>query len=167
MKALSTRYEVATSPYNHDLRAVGQALEAQGISTFELKAQGGHYVVSGTPEKPPTLIGALRHWRRRPLVLTYSAQDIVILEKKGQGRRTATGRLPDFYNVSNVLRTVGAYLDGKNARLLEIQIRPLTLTLMYQATGGHPLVEDRTIASFYKIFTEMHGRRSGPTTLQP
>jgi hypothetical protein len=158
---------VATSPYNHDLRAVGQALEAQGISTFELKAQGGHYVVSGTPEKPPTLMAALRHWRRGPRVLIYTAQDIVVLEKKGQGRRAANGQLPDFYNVSNVLRTVGAYLDVKNARLLEIQKRPLTLTLMYQGTGGHPIVEDRTIASFYKIFTQMHGRRSRPMTLQP
>jgi hypothetical protein len=158
---------VATSPYNHDLRAVGQALEAQGISTFELKVQTGRYVVSGTPEKPATLMAALRHWRRGPRVLIYSAQDIVMLDKKGRERRTANGQLPDFYNVSNVLRTVGAYLDVRNARLLEIQKRPLTLTLMYQATAGHPMVEDRTIASFYKIFTEMHASRAGPTGLQP
>ena len=155
------------SLYNHELRAVGQAIEAQGISTFELKAQPGRYVVSGTPEKPPTLMAALRNWRRGPRVLIYTAQDINVLDKKGQARRAANGQLPDFYNVSNVLRTVGAYLDVKNARLLEIQKRPLTLTLMYQTTGGHPLVEDRTIASFYKIFTELHARRSRPTKLQP
>ena len=161
---------VAGSFYNHELRAIGQALEAQGILTFELKAQVGRYVVSGAPEKPESLVAALRHWRRnswqgRPRTVTYTAQDITTLEKKGQARRAANGQLPDFYNVSNILRTVGAYLDVKNARLLEIQKRPLTLTLMYQTTGGHPFVEDRTIASFYKIFTELHGRRSRPAKL--
>ena len=161
---------MAGSFYNHELRAIGQALEAQGISTFDLKAQVGRYVASGAPEKPESLVVALRHWRRNswrrgPREVTYTAEDINTLEKEGQARRAANGQLPDFYNVSNILRTVGAYLDVKNARLLEMQKRPLTLTLMYQTTGGHPFIEDRTIASFYRTFTELHGRRSRPTKL--
>ena len=161
---------MAGSFYNHELRAIGQALEAQGISTFELKAQVGRYVVSGAPEKPESLIAALRQWRtngwrRGPRTVTYTAQDITTLEKKGQAGRAANGHLPEFYNVSNILRTVGAYLDVKNAHLLEIQKRPLTLTLLYQSMGGHPLVEDRTIASFYKLFTDLHARRSRPPRL--
>lgn len=161
---------MAGSSYNHELRAIGQALETQGISTFELKAQEGRYVVSGAPEKPESLVAALRHWRRNswqrgPRTVTYTSLDIHTLKKKGQARRAANGQVPDFYNVSNILRTVGAYLDVKNASLLEIQKRPLTLTLMYQTTGGHPFIEDRTIASFYQTFTELHGRRSRPTKL--
>jgi len=161
---------MAGSFYNHELRAIGQALEAQGISTFDVKVQVGRYVVRGAPEKPESLLAALRHWRRntwqgRPRTVTYAAQDITTLEKKGQARRASNGQLPDFYNVSNILRTVGAYLDVKNARLLEIQKGPLTLTLMYQTTGGHPFVEDRTIASFYNTFTELHARRSRPGKL--
>ena len=161
---------MAGSSYNHELRTIGQALETQGISTFELKAQEGRYVVSGAPERPQSLVAALRHWRRNswqrgPRTVTYTALDVHTLEKKGQARRAANGQLPDFYNVSNILRTVGAYLDVKNASLLEIQKRPLTLTLMYRAKGGHPFVEDRTIASFYKTFIELHGRRSRPAKL--
>lgn len=161
---------MAGSSYNHELRAIGQALETQGISTFELKAQEGRYVVSGAPEKPESLVAALRQWRRNswqrgPRTVTYTSLDVHTLEKKGQARRAANGQLPDFYNVSNILRTVAAYLDVKNARLLEIQKRPLTLTLMYQAKGGHPFVEDRTIASFYQTFIELHGRRSRPAKL--
>jgi hypothetical protein len=53
----------------------------------------------------------------------------------------------------------------KNARLLEIQKRPLTLTLTYQTMGGRPFVEDRTIASFYKTFIELHGSRARPAEL--
>jgi hypothetical protein len=154
------RPHVSTLFYNHDLRAVGQAIEAQGISSFELKAVAGQYVVSGTPERPATLVQALRRWRSRRRTLTYTTQDVRTLERKGRQRRVVSGRLPDFYNVSNILRTIGVYLDVKNAHFLEIQKRPLTLTLMYHGPGGHPLVEDRTIASFYKIFMELHGRRS-------
>jgi len=161
---------MAGSFYNHELRAIGQALEAQGISTFDVKVHVGRYVVRGAPEKPESLVAALRHWRRNSWrsgtrTVTYTAQDIGGLEKKGQARRAANGHLPEFYNVSNILRTVGAYLDVKNAHLLEIQKRPLTLTLLYQSTGGHPLVEDRTIASFYKMFTDLHARRSRPPKL--
>ena len=68
--------------------------------------------------------------------------------------------LPDFYNVSNMLRTLGAYLEAKNARLLEIQKRPMTVTILYQNESGHPDVEDRTIASFYNFFIEQYGKRA-------
>jgi hypothetical protein len=42
---------------------------------------------------------------------------------------------------------------------LELHIRPLTVTLLYQNRDGHPQMEDRTIASFFNVFTEMHGKR--------
>jgi hypothetical protein len=32
--------------------------------------------------------------------------------------------------------------------------------LLYQNDGGHPHVEDRTIASFYEIFINQHGKRA-------
>jgi hypothetical protein len=165
LEASLARHQVGPSVYNHELRAVGQAIEAQGFSTFELKVQAGRYVVSGAPERPATWMAALRYWRRRGRTLSYAVNEIKLLEKKGRSRRKANGRLPDFYNVSSILRTVGAYLDVKSARLLEIQKRALTLTLMYQPIGGHLLVEDRTIASFYKLFTDLHGRRSRPDQL--
>jgi hypothetical protein len=87
------------------------------------------------------------------------------LEIKGKTRRTAAGRLPDFYNVSNILRTIGAYLDAKNVRLVEVQKRPLSMTLLYQTTGGYPHLEDRTIASFYEFFIELHSKRARANAL--
>ncbi len=160
-----------TSAYNHELRAVGQALEARVISTFELKTRPGHYVVSGKPDRPPSLTAALRqlhnnHWRRGEHTITFTREDIKQLEIKGKARRAGGGRLPDFYNVSNILRTIGAYLDVKNARLVEIQKRTLTLTLLYQTSNGNPEVEDRPIVSFYETFIELHGKRARSTDLQ-
>jgi hypothetical protein len=149
-----------SSLYNRHLRAIGQALEAQAISTFELKVQAGRYIVNGVPDKPETLMAALIRWRRGPRIHVFDAQTIATLEKKGQARRTTNTRLPDFYNVSNVLRTIGAYLDTRKVRLLQIQKQALTLILTYQSPDGHPHIEDRTIASFHDAFIEMHGQRS-------
>lgn len=159
------RQRVATSVYNRELRAIGQALEGRGISTFELKARLGQYAVSGKPDRPTSLIDLVRQlrnnsWRRGERTITFTPQDINELEIRGRARRRVAGRLPDFYNVSNILRTVGAYLDEKNARLVEIQKRPLSLTLLYQRSGGHPELEDRTIVSFYETFIQLHGKRA-------
>jgi hypothetical protein len=153
------------SSYDQQLRAIGQALEAQNISSFELKTQLGRYVVSGAPEKAASLLDVLRQWRNRnwqrgPRTVTFTPHDIDGWESRGQARRAKPDQLPEFYSVSNILRTVGAYLDAKGARLIEIQKRPLTLTLLYQVADGHPQVEDRTIASFYKTFVDLHGKRS-------
>ena len=92
--------------------------------------------------------------------MSYTAQDLEQLERVGRARRVSPDGLPDFYNVSNMLRTIGAYLEEKNARLLEIQKRPMTVTILYQNETGHPNVEDRTIASFYNFFIELYGKRA-------
>jgi hypothetical protein len=151
--------------YDQELRAIGQALEAQSISVFEMKPEVDHYIVNGTPERPSSLLDALRQlpkqgWNPGPRTLTLGPQEIAGLERQGRSQRKKPDSLPDFYNLSNTLRTVGAYLNSKNAALLGIQKRPLTLTLLYQSSNGHPQVEDRTIASFYEIFVELYGRRA-------
>ena len=151
--------------YDHHLRVIGQSLEARTINVFELQCQTGRYVVSGTPDKPTSFGAAFRQWRNfglksGPAIMTYTAQDLEQLERVGRARRVRPDGLPDFYNVSNMLRTVGAYLEVKNARLLEIQKRPMTVTILYQNETGHPNVEDRTIASFYNFFIELYGKRA-------
>ena len=88
------------------------------------------------------------------------AEEIEEIERQGKKKRAKSGRLPDFYNLSNTLRTLGAYLNSKDAQLLELHKRPLTVTLLYQNNDGHPHMEDRTLASFFNVFIEMHGKRS-------
>ena len=155
----------AKTSYDQDLRAIGQALETRGITAFELKNQTGRYVVSGTPDKSSSVIASMRRWVRGgesdgSSLINYTAQEIEEIERQGKKRRAKSGRLPDFYNLSNTLRTLGAYLNSKDAELLELHKRALTVTLLYQNNRGHPHMEDRTIASFFDVFLEMHGRRS-------
>ena len=151
--------------YDRHLRAIGQSLEQYRISVFELESKKEAYVVSGTSERPASLVGAIRAWGRGDptdgrRTFTFGLPDIERLERLGKAKRERPGRLPDFYNVSSLLRTVGAYLEGRRARLLQIQKHPLTVTVLYQEENGHPHVEDRTIASFYDFFIEQYGKRS-------
>jgi hypothetical protein len=154
----------ANASYDKDLRAIGQALEVRGITTFELKNQAGRYVVQGAGEKPASVFANVRRWlqggeKEDSTSISYTVQDIEKIDQEGKKRRVRGGRLPDFYSLSNTLRTLGGYLSSKDAQLLELHIRPLTVTLLYQNNDGHPQMEDRTIASFFDVFTEMHSKR--------
>jgi hypothetical protein len=42
----------ATKPYDEDLRAIGQALEARNISVFELKRLADRYVIEVRLRRP-------------------------------------------------------------------------------------------------------------------
>lgn len=155
----------ARIPYDHQLRAIGQSLEAQRINVFELKQRGNFFVVNGKPEKETSLLGALREWQKRlrseglNSSLTYAGRDIENLDRQGKARRATPNRLPDFYSLPNTLRTLGFYLESQEAELLEMQKRSLSVSLLYRNKHGHPNFEERSIASFYNLFLDLHGRR--------
>lgn len=151
--------------YNKSLRAVGQVLETYQLNAFDLTCKDEFYLVRGQAEGGTVLQALLRKWQRslrkgrRFFEQKYNRQDIELLERQGRARRRAGRRLPDFYHLPNVLRTVGAYLDMKEARLLQVSKRDLSLTILYETSQGHPEVEERTIASFYTFFLHLHQRR--------
>ncbi len=154
-----------TASYDQQLRNIGQSLEAQRINVFELKHQAKRFLIKGDPEQEVSLLATLRQWQKRlrhegmNSSLSYELQDIEQLERQGKGQRLRPNRLPDFYALSNVLRTLGAYLDDQGAELIELHKKPLTLMLLYRNRDGHPAVEERSIASFYDYFIKLHGRR--------
>ena len=151
--------------YDQHLRAIGQSLDNKRITTFELKADAERYVVRGVPEKDSRLVGRLRDWRNRMQGASketshgYGRAEIERLDHDGRLNRTKRGRLPDFYSLPNTLRTVGSYLDSKNAELLELHKSPLSVTLLYHNENGHPNMEERSIASFYNLFVALHANR--------
>jgi hypothetical protein len=162
---------LSTSPlnerksYDQDLRAIGQALEARRINVFELKVQRDQYVVRGSPDKSHSLVGKLRDWRERiggralDSAINFGLAELERLDKQGRTKRTKPNRLPDFYSLSNSMRTVGSYLQAKGAELLEIHKGSLNIALLYQDKNGHPNLEERPIASFYNLFLTLHGKR--------
>lgn len=157
-----------SQPYYRILRAIGQSLEAQEPSAFDLKCNGDSYLVQGETRMPSSTLQAwLKRWKHPELKetweLNYTPQDIEHLERSGQEKRRDRHRLPEFHNLSNILRTIGAYLDSKGARLLRVQKKELSMTILYQTRQGHPEIEERTVASFYDLFLQLYKKREkGP-----
>jgi hypothetical protein len=153
-------------PYDRQLRSIGQSLEAQRIRVFELSRQGENYTVRGEPEKETSLVAALRNWQKRlrnegmATSLTYTVQDITQLDLQGSANRTKSNRLPDFHSLPNTLRTVGAYLDTKNAELMELHKKQLSVTILLRNKAGYPELEERSLGSFYELFVKLHGQRN-------
>jgi hypothetical protein len=151
--------------YDEDFRSIGQALEAKNIRVFELRRLGNWYIVTAVPESDGSLRSKMRNFKLRfrsgsdveSLILALS--EVQDRSGKGKAKRSQLGQIPDFRRLSNTLRTIGAYLESKRAKLIELKVRPFSITLSYQDAGGQQ-IEDRTIRSFYSLFLELYGKRS-------
>jgi hypothetical protein len=147
------------------LRAIGQSLEAQRIRVFKLSQQNDRFVVTGEPEKEDTLLAKLRRWQQRNRQagmnssLTFTPQDLEQLDRQGRAQRVKPGRLPDFHSLGNTLRTVGSHLEAKGAELIELQKKELSIMIVARNKSGHPEIEERSLGSFYDLFTRLHAQR--------
>jgi len=152
--------------YDRQLRSIGQFLDAQRIEVFELSRQTDNYMVRGEPEKETSLLAMLRNWQKRlrregmTTSLTLTEQDIDELDRQGKASRTQGNRLPDFHSLPNTLRTVGAYLDTKNAELLELHKKQLSVTILSRNQAGYPELEERSLGSLYELFVKFHANRN-------
>jgi len=152
--------------YDRQLRALGQSLEAQRIRIFELRQDGDQFIVKGEPEQENSLLAKLRHWQMRNRAsgtrasLTFTPQDIEQLERQGRAQRSRLNRLPDFHSLANMLRLVGSHLDAKGAELIELHKKELSVTIVARNQSGHPELEERSIGSFYDLFTRLHAQRN-------
>jgi hypothetical protein len=152
--------------YDEDFRSIGQALETKNIRVFELRRLGDWYIVTGVPEGDGSHRSMVHKFKLRfrrgsdveSLILALS--EVEDLSGKGKAKRAKPGRMPDFRRLSNTLRTIGAYLESKRAKLIELKVRPFSVTLSYQDTDGQQQTEDRTVRSFYSLFLELYGKRN-------
>jgi len=156
----------AAKRYGEQLRAIGQALAAQGVAGFELHSVPAGYFVRDLREETSSSISTIWNWlrpeRHRKIDFTYGFEfsDIEELSKRGRARRSNPGQIPPFRDPSNILRTIGAYIDDKNAELLELHNRPISVTLVYRDRSGREYREDRPISSFQKVFVELTEKRT-------
>jgi hypothetical protein len=145
--------------YALTLRAIGQSLEAQQTKDFDLSALETGFIVRENERR------SLK-WRRtirsngigEMLDLSdvhYSVDDIAILDQSGKERRRTTAQTPNFYLLSQTLRTVGGFVDRRGVRLLELSLRGVRLTLRLEQPEGPSLVEEHTVASLHSIFVGM------------
>jgi hypothetical protein len=152
--------------YAEELRSIGQALETKGVTGFELYNLSG-YFIKDLRERRPSFRSVLRSWLhgRRPsrtefVTYGFELREVEELSKRGRARRSKQGQPTRFEDLSNVLRTIGAYVDSKGGELTELHKRPISITLAYRDKSRHEHREERTVASFYSFFLELYEKRN-------
>jgi hypothetical protein len=151
--------------YGEDFRSIGQALEAKNVRSFELKRLEDWYILQCVPPGSGPVRSKLHRFKLRfrnasdAESLTLALADVEELSRQGKAKRFIPGRIPDFGKLSNALRTIGLYLESKQAKLIELQVRPLTITLSYKDNDGEQQIEDRTIRSFYSLSLDLSEKR--------
>jgi hypothetical protein len=156
---------MALSSNSQTLRAVGQALENEHLEDFDLENHDGDFLVRGRPALPERGEMLIREILRRLgergglTELHYGPADVHRLEEEGRAKRRNDSGMPDFNMLSQLLRTVGGYVDQKGGRLFSVSRHGSRITLQYQVGEGDLTIEAHEVPSFYKFFSEMYLQR--------
>lgn len=154
------------SPYSYTLRAIGQSLEAQNIDAFELIVGESELVVRGRKGARQDQSSFLGRWLGRPdekaesiIELSYNTDDIRRLQELGEGRRQNPNQQPDYFALSQILRTVGAYIDHTNFQFRRLRRTGPRLEVEFQESDGQIRTEEHLVPSFHNYFLQMYMRR--------
>lgn len=175
-----------TIDYAQPLRAIGQALEILKMESFELEPEGDDFVVRGevtargaSPDPQNTENRSLRFSREiegtlpdsdveavatpaivNQLDLCYTLKDVGRLEQTGRGRRGEAPVVAETPGLSHLLRTIGAYLEEKPARLVKIVKRAESVTVVYETLSGVRFEEKLDRATLRDWETQMFIKRA-------
>jgi hypothetical protein len=165
--------------YARELRAVGQALEAQHVFSLDLELKGGLYVVRGKVTAADYarssfsgflqdfisgIESALTGEPRRPsyeIDLSYHLEDIEKLDSKGRAHRRHGDQNPDPYGLAQKLRGVGSFLDYRpETTLTGISVEDRWVTVRYRTAEGRIEQAKQDVTYFYNYWVKMYLRRS-------
>ena len=173
--------------YAQLLRAIGQALEVLNFGTFEMEVAGGDFLVRGSAaastqqEQARAIREKIRKfvWEALPggmaseqeiefamstwpakLNLRYTPKDMDRLEQKGKAKRQSAAGVPDVASLSQLLRTIGAYVEQKKARLVKISRYRESLAIQYETVGGETSEEIVSAGSLYEFWARLYLGRS-------
>lgn len=179
---MATINEVLTphiSNCSKTLRVIGDALEALRAEMIDVRCEGENYIVRAKSRRQPSKISLVKDlrksgfrvlwqilpgrypWKRSSVALElfYTPKDVERLEYAGQMRR-GNGGMPDPYSLATALRTIGAYIDSKGGRLLQISRRDELMIIRYETLRGDRCTEELTASSLYALFVRMYLKRS-------
>jgi hypothetical protein len=172
--------------YGQSLRSIGQALELLTVDDFDLEIEGEAFLVRCSVPRPketitgqPDQASLLQHiWGVLPadtrlelnmtltgrftdndIDLRYTLKDVDRLDEEGKAKRgdPVETRAP---TLSQFLRTVGAYVNQKPARLLRISRKDDSITIQYQTPSGQKSEEVLSVADLYELGVWMSMKRA-------
>jgi hypothetical protein len=179
----TTMKSKATNHYQNILRAIGQGLETLEALSFDLEVSDGHYVVRGECKKnitPDTSQATLKKSFLSLVIdvtekntirtgvsppfhftgLRFTRSDIELLKRKGKLLRSKfADSAPDPHRLSQILRTVGAYLDQDGCRLVKLSWRDGCLTLWHINRHGFDSKEILTPFALYDWWVRQYKHR--------
>jgi hypothetical protein len=163
-----------TVSYTQSLRAIGQALEALRLRSFELRKNATDYMlrvrISASAGKVKTISAKLsvdvEHFKKQASDFEIPITNFVMarLDAEGRSRRGKTVG-PPTANFSLSLRVLGNFLDEKRAVTFLISWSPHSVVVQYQTPNGTHRVRDFTTKNLYdravhKLGIRMYLRRS-------
>lgn len=173
--------------YAKSLRTIGQALESLRVGDFDLEVDGEAFVVRCSVPWPkeaiveqPDQATLLRHiWGVLPpestvdlnMVITsrfkatdidlrYTTKDVDRLDEEGEAKRSDYPVAPHAPTLSQFLRTLGAYVSQKPARLLRISRRNDSITIQYETPTGEKNDESLSVGDLYDVWVWMSMKRA-------
>jgi hypothetical protein len=165
--------------YAEELRAVGQALEAQRFISVELEVEGDGYRVRAEIDQNKKAdwsfgaivkqfllrFGSLLQTKKQPtgrvIELRYGTEEIQKLIQEGAARRLDTHAVPDPFSLSHILRQTGAYLDSLDpATLVRVAVKGGWITIHYKNGSGQLKEFKQDIQFFYGYWVKMYLHRS-------
>ena len=189
VQATETKKTSMTEPneYAQLLRAIGQALEVLQFGSFTMEFTGGDFLVRGSAATSTEQeeARAMREkvvrfvWEALPgeraseaeiefamsiwpaeLDLRYTVKDMDRLEQQGKAKRQNIADVPDVASLSQLLRTIGAYVAQKRARLVKIVRYRESLVIEYDTVGGERREETVSAANLYEFWAQLYLQRS-------
>lgn len=141
--------------YASALRCIGQNLERRGLNSFDIRLQGDTYLVDCGYQEPPS---------QTPVSLRFGPTDIEELERLGESKRGESRPAQEFINQVQIFRTIGAFLDKNEARLLRMtnnngKAKDAPFTVEYVTRDGDHVIDDRAGAAVYDMCVQMYKQR--------
>ena len=142
--------------YANALRCIGQELESRDIEVFEVKNHANEFRVrAGDPNFPYTGLIDIR----------LSAEQIEVLDRRGQARRSNSNEEMKFDSIPNMLRAVGEYIDKHGyLRRVDNSCPPiadqLPMEVEYQTRTGDIRLETLPMSIIREASVSMYKRRA-------
>lgn len=135
-----------------ELRAVGQALEQQGVRDFNLRRTGQGYLI----------------WERdsashfHPIAPSYrfDRSDIERIERDGISRRSQRFHPVNGHKLSHLLRALGAQIERRGQRLLGLTWSADAVGVVVEQRRGRRRVEQVRADILYDLWVRMYLRRA-------
>ena len=141
--------------YSIALRCLAQDLERRGLKCFDIRVHGEIFTVDGGYQDPPS---------STPVSIEYTRRELDEMDQQGETRRGQPFQGQEFINQGQVFRTIGAFLDKNEARLVRLtnnhdKKKDTLFIVEYLTRDGERVVDDRAGAAIYDMCVQMYKQR--------